>query len=155
MQSWENGATGASVKKIIDDNFKTLDSYLSNTVLVLSKEERDLLSPSSLKKNLIVFDTTSQKWLKYNGEKWEDYTFPVLGYSHSFQRSSWSYGNFMEDTYSITIPFSEHCTPNPVVNLMYKHGSSWDNVYGGYVVDDSYNITLLTDLPYAGKVVIK
>ena len=56
---------------------------------------------------------------------------------------------------SIFIPFSKHNIENPTVQLFVKDEGSFLPVLGGVNIDSEYNVTLSTDLPFSGKVVIK
>lgn len=56
---------------------------------------------------------------------------------------------------TISIPFSVHGVKTPTVQLLIKDGSSFSPVLGGVNVDSEYNVTLSTDLPFRGKVIIK
>ena len=56
---------------------------------------------------------------------------------------------------SIYIPFSIHDIENPTVQLLVETDGSFDVVLGGVEIDPKYNVTLSTDLPFRGKVVIK
>ena len=56
---------------------------------------------------------------------------------------------------TISIPFSVHGIKTPTVQLLIKDDSSFSPVLGGVNVDSEYNVTLSTDLPFRGKVIIK
>ena len=56
---------------------------------------------------------------------------------------------------SISIPFGKHGIENPTVQLFVKSDDSFDIVFGGVKVDSEYNVTLSTDLPFDGRVVVK
>jgi hypothetical protein len=150
MQKWKNGEIGANVKKIIDQNFSDLEAYLSNSILSLPTSKKKTLPSNLLKSDIVVFDTTLQRWQKYNGETklWEDYEFPHVGYTKYFAHSDWQSG-------TIIIPFSEHCTPNPLVQVFIEADSNYESVVGCAMVDALFNITLNTDLRFKGKVVVK
>lgn len=149
MQTWQNGERAEVVRDIINKNFNALERYLPNSILSLSTERRLLLSSEYLRQGLIVFDTDIQGWLKYNGETWEDYVFPYTGYSQTISASDWGLTN------TIIIPFSDHLTPNPNVNMYILYNGKYEPVEGGYSVDDNFTITLSSDLAFDGKVVIK
>ena len=55
----------------------------------------------------------------------------------------------------IYIPFSKHEVENPIVQLFIENEGSFESVLGGVKIDSDYNVTLSTDLPFSGKVVIK
>lgn len=150
MQKWENGEIGSKVKQIIDKNFSDLEAFLSNSVLTLPTSKKNTLPSDILKPDIVVFDTTLKRWQKYNGETkaWEDYEFPHAGYTKYFTHSDWQTG-------TITIPFSEHCTPNPLVQVFIEIDSNYESVVGCAIVDALFNITLNTDLRFKGKVVVK
>lgn len=56
---------------------------------------------------------------------------------------------------SIAIPYSKHGVENPTVQLFVEDNGSFESVLGGVKIDSGYNVTLSTDLPFDGKVVIK
>ena len=149
MLTWRNGEKAGVVHNIIKQNFNILERYLTNTILGLSTERRLLLPSEYLRSGLIVFDTDIQGWLKYNGNTWEDYVFPYTGYAKAISTSDWG------STKSISIPFSEHLTPNPAVHLYILYNGVYEPVDGGYSIDNRFNITLSTDLVFEGKVVVK
>lgn len=149
MQTWRNGEKAEVVHNIIKQNFNILERYLPNSILALSTDRRLLLSSEYLRSGLVVFDTDLQKWLKYNGQTWEDYVFPYTGYAKAISVSDWS------SEKNIIIPFSEHLTPNPAVHLYILHNNTYEPVDGGYIIDINYNITLTSDLLFDGKVVVK
>ena len=149
MDTWRDGQKASVVKKTIDDNFIILDNQLSNAILALSTAKRQMLNSRYLRVGLIVFDTTLQRWLQYNGTEWIDYDFPNKGYVKTIEVSDWG------SSKTITIPFSQHCTPNPIVSLLMYSNSLYEEVLGGVSVDEGYNVVLSTDLSFKGKVVIK
>ena len=94
-----------------------------------------------------------------NGAKGEDvkniieYNFNLVSkalkkYMQDISIDDWA-GN------SISILFSKHGIENPTVQLLIEDNGSFDAVLGGVKVDSEYNITLSTDLPFNGRVVIK
>lgn len=56
---------------------------------------------------------------------------------------------------SMSISFSIHGVENPNVQLFIKYDGSFTPVLGGIKVDSEYNVTLSTDLPFDGRIVIK
>ena len=151
METWRNGQKAREIKGIIDKNFTIIEGYFPNAILAISTEKRKILSEKYLRAGFIVFDTTDQKWITYNGSSWVDYEFPYKGYNKNINSISWS------SSKTIFIPFSEHHVPNPTIQLFIKNHLSgyYEEVLGGILIDDEYNITLSTDLPFDGKVVIK
>ena len=82
-----------------------------------------------------------------------DYNFNVVSkalkkYTLNIDVRDWTDNN-------ISIPFSKHGIENPTVQLYIKHDGSFMPVLGGIIADSEYNITLSTDLPFDGKVIIK
>lgn len=55
----------------------------------------------------------------------------------------------------MSIPFSKHGIENPTVQLFIKYDGSFAPVVGGVKVDSEYNVTLSTDLPFDGRIVIR
>lgn len=151
MQTWQNGEKAEVVRNIINKNFNKLERHLSDSILALSTERRLLLSSEYLRSGLIIFDTDLKSWLIYNGKTktWDDYTPPYVGYSKAISFSDWGV------TQSVVVPFSEHLTPNPAVYLYILCNGEYELVHGGYSVDSNFNIILLTDLAFEGKVVVK
>lgn len=152
LKTWRNGEEGDILKAIIEHNFKILGKYLPYHILCISSENRNLLTSDYLSENLIVFDTTKNEWLQYKNGKWIAFDFGNLGlhYIKIFSKKDWSAQN------EISIPFHLHKRENPVVQLYLRQGSFYcSDVFGGVYIDDNYNITLSTDLPFDGKVVIK
>ena len=56
---------------------------------------------------------------------------------------------------SIFVPFIKHGIENPTVQLFIESDDSYVAVLGGVKIDSDYNITLSTDLPFNGRVVVK
>lgn len=94
-----------------------------------------------------------------NGAKGEevkniiDYNFDTLSRALKKYTQSISVGDWTDD--NISIPFSKHGIENPTVQLFVKSENSFDVVFGGAKIDSENNVTLSTDLPFDGKVVIK
>ena len=87
-----------------------------------------------------------------------DYNFNVIlkfltskGYAKYMRDISVS--DWMDN--SISIPFSKHGIESPFVQLFIEVDGSFDVVLGGVKIDPEHNITLSTDLPFDGKVVVK
>lgn len=148
IKSWRNGATGGEVKDIIDYNFKIVSRYLSKDIKALSTQERNLLSSEYLNENTLVFDTTENKWYKYSKGTWVKTSVDDSVYTQNISIADWEYN-------SIQIPFSQHGIENPIVQLLIQNGNSFTDVYGGVSIDADYNISLSTDIPFNGKVVVK
>ena len=82
-----------------------------------------------------------------------DYNFNIVSkalkkYTQSISKDDWTDN-------SISIPFSKHGIETPAVQLFIKYGGSYTPVLGGVNIDSEYNVTLSTDLPFDGRVVIK
>ena len=99
IKTWNNGAKGEEVKKVIDYNFNILSNALNK-------------------------------------------------YTQNIEACDWT-GN------GIFIPFSKHRIENPTVQLLIEKGGSFTTVLGGVKIDSEYNVTLSTDLPFGGRVVIR
>ena len=145
MQKWSNGDRAEDIKNIIDNNFSTLGKHLPNTMLSLSTSDRELLGSDYLSTGLRVFDTDLNKWFRYDGSKWVEWTQEYVKY---ILESDWIGGN-------IYIPFSEHQKSNPIVAVFILENDVYSSVLVGIEIDSQNNITLLTDLKFDGKVVIK
>lgn len=150
METWVNGASGSEVKNVIEKNFNTLSEHLSSNILALTTDERMSLSGNYISEGLRVFDKTLEVWFKYSKNSWEE--CPVdknsLRYTANIMKYDW------KDNI-IYIAFSTHKVQNPIVQLYIQEGNGYSPVFGGVIVDDNFNITLTTDLPFAGKVVVK
>ena len=82
-----------------------------------------------------------------------DYNFNVASkalkkYTQNINADDWTDN-------SIYIPFSKHSFENPTVQLFIEYDGSFTPVLGGVKIDSEYNVTLSTDLPFDGKVVIR
>lgn len=148
LKTWRNGALGGEVKQIIDYNFNLLSKYLSKDVKALSTEERNLLPSDYLTENTLVFDTDEVQWYKYSNGHWVETSVGSGVYTQDI-----SVGDWKDNT--ISVLFDQHGLANPVVQLFIKDGNCFIPVLGGVEIDSAYNITLSTDLPFDGKVVIK
>ena len=100
-----------------------------------------------------MFDTDEEQWYKYFDGSWVK-TFVSDGgnavtYTKNISKSDWTNNG-------ISILFDQHRVENPVVQLFMMHGDSFVPVIGGVKkIDSKHNVTLSTDLPFNGKVVIK
>lgn len=82
-----------------------------------------------------------------------DYNFNVISkaltkYARDINVDDWADN-------SISIPFSQHGVENPSVELFIKYDGAFVSALGGVEIDSEYNVTLSTDLPFNGKVVIR
>lgn len=145
MKTWINGAKGGEVRKVIETNFNTLFRHLSSNVLTLTTQERNLLGETYTRPGLRVYDITLDKWFKYSNGAWVECP---SDYTYEFTKSDWSDGN-------IVLRADIHHIKNPVVELYMSNNDEYIPVIGGVSVDTKYNITLSTDMPFSGKVVVK
>lgn len=145
MRIWRNGEKADVVQKIIEYNFKILGKHLSHNMLSLSTTERELLTSDYLSKGLRVYDTDLNRWYIYNGTKWVEW---LQEYVKTISIDDWVDGK-------ITIPYSTHFRENPIVQLFISDGKAYSPVFGGVEIDANYNVILSTDMPFAGKVVVK
>lgn len=152
LEIWNNGESGARIRKNIETNFKYVSRYLPNNILSLSTTERKTLASDYLSEGLIVFDTSQEKWYQYKDEKWEEYNFSAKGgaetYSKTFSQTTWNNG-------SIVIPYTKHSILEPIVEVYVYANGTYQPVVGGVSVDMFSNVTLSADMAFAGKVVIK
>lgn len=151
IKSWKNGASGGDVKKIIDYNFNVVSKYMSKDVRALSTQERKSLSSDYLSEKTLVFDTDEKQWYEYSGGFWKKINIGESGvaYIKHISVSDWINN-------CINILFDQHGVENPVVQLFMMNNDSLIPVIGGVKkIDSKHNITLSTDLPFDGKVVIK
>lgn len=145
LRTWRNGEEAEVVQKIIEYNFKLLGRYLSSNMLCLSSSERKALNSDYLREGLIIYDTTENTWYKYVSGAWKK---SPTEYSQAITETDWV-------NKEITIGFPTHLITNPIVQLFIKDGNSYSPVIGGVSIDNSFNITLSTDMPFNGKVVVK
>lgn len=148
LKTWRNGAQGGEVKSVIEYNFNLLSKYLSKDVKALSTQERNLLSSDYLTENTLVFDTDEAQWYKYSKGHWVKTYVDGGVYTQNISINDWVDN-------SIEILFDQHNIKNPTVQLFMGDESSFIHVLGGVEIDSAYKITLSTDLPFDGKVVIK
>ena len=154
IKTWKNGARGKEVKEIIDFNFNLLSKYLSKDIKALSTQERMLLSSDFLSDNTLVFDTDEEQWYKYSKGFWVkmdiggDGNNSAVAYAQNIFIDDWADNN-------INISFDQHGVQHPLVQLFIEIGSSLIPVLGGVKIDSEHNITLSTDLPFNGRIVIK
>ena len=94
-----------------------------------------------------------------NGAKGEDvkavidYNFNVLSKALKKYTQDINVDDWIDN--SISISFSKHGVENPIVQLFVEDDGSFAPVFDGVKIDSEYNVTLSTDLPFVGKVVIK
>lgn len=148
IKTWRNGASGGEVKRAIDYNFNLVSKYLSKDIKALSTQERNLLPSDYLSENTLVFDTDEEQWYKYSKGSWKPTSVDDNVHTQSISINDWTNN-------SIQIPFNQHGIENPIVQLFVKNGNSYISVLGGVEIDSAYNVTLSTDLPFDGKVVLK
>lgn len=149
MEIITNRDKGKNIREKINQNFSLALQNISNNVLALPAEKRQLLTESYLSIGLIVYDTTAEKWFKYTASGWVDWYPKGRSVSMSLSNDSWTNG-------MISIPCSSHKIEDPIVQLyILTTNNTYDVVLGGVSIDSSYNITLHSDVPFQGKVVIK
>ena len=151
IKTWRNRAKGEEVKSIIDYNFNVVSKYLSKDMRALSTQERKSLSSGYLSENTLVFDTDEEQWYKYSKGSWLPTSIGAgdcRAYAQDIFIDSWVDN-------SIKIPFNQHGVKNPAVQMFIGIGDSFTPVLGGVEIDSEYNVSLSTDLPFDGKVVIK
>lgn len=150
IKTWKNRAKGGEVKSIIDHNFNVVSKYLSKEVRTLSTLERKMLSSGYLSENSLVYDTDEEQWYRYCNGSWTETDFGdgAVEYKRYIYVDSW-----INNT--ISILFEEHGIKKPIVQLYIKSEDIFIPVLGGIRVDSEYNVTLSTDLPFDGKVIIK
>ena len=82
-----------------------------------------------------------------------EYNFNVVSKTLKKYMQDISISDWEDNT--IIIPFSKHGVEDPTIQLYIKYDNSFTPVLGGINTDSDYNVTLSTDLPFDGKVVIK
>lgn len=148
IKTWQNGERGSEVKRVIDYNFNLVSKYLSKDIKALSTQERNLLSSDYLSENTLVFDTDEEQWYKYSKGYWVKTSVDDNVHTQSISVNDWVDN-------SIHILFNSHGIKNPIVQVFIEIGRSFVPVLGSVEIDSNFNVTLSTDLPFNGKVVIK
>lgn len=148
MEKITNKEKGERVREKINNNFAVVSKHLNQNVLSLSTSERISLSEQYLSIGLRVYDATLEEWFRYTNTGWEQCE-AEKSFSLLFSNESWSDG-------IISIPYSSHKISNPYVQLyILIEEDVYDIVVGGFSIDGLNNITLHSDMPFSGKVVIK
>ena len=95
------------------------------------------------------FDILDKRTAKLN----EDLSKKTESISIRFTKTNWA---FIENikTYTISIPYADYNKENPYVEVYFKNESGYLVVCGGYIIEER-GITLQSDIPYEGKVVIR
>lgn len=149
MEIITNRDKGKSIREKINQNFSLALQNISNNVLALPTEKRQLLTESFLSIGLIIYDTTLEDWFKYTASGWVEWYPKGRSVSISLSNDSWNDG-------TVSIPYSSHKIEDPMVQLyILTSENTYDTVLGGVSIDSSYNIILSSDIPFKGKVVIK
>ena len=149
METITNREKSKSIREKINHNFDVVLQNISNNVLALPTNKRELLAESYLSTGLFVYDTTAEKWFEYTVSGWSEWYPKGRLVSMSLSNDSWTNG-------MISIPYSFHKIEDPIVQLyILTSENTYDTVLGGVSIDSSYNIILSSDIPFKGKVVIK
>ena len=146
LKTWIFGEKSEIIKEIIDSNFKILGRYLSKNMLCLTTEERESLSSDYLSEGLVVYDTSKDMPYEYRNGVWN---IKTTSYTKEFDSNSWLSSN------KYYIPFEEHKKKDPSVQLFILEGNDYSLVIGGVEINESFDVTISSDLPFTGKVVIK
>lgn len=148
MEKLTNKEKGNKIREKINNNFEIVSKHLTQNILSLPTSERLSLSESYLSLGLRVYDTTLEQWFEYTQNGWEPWGL-TSSYTYSFSKESWTNG-------TISIPYSFYKKSNPIVQVyILTEDNIYDNVIGGFQMDDLNNIILCSDTEYDGKVVIK
>lgn len=148
MREWNHGDVGRKVRTIIVDNFKILFRHLSRHVLSLATNDRETLSDDYKSEGVIVYDTTMHQWFEWTSRGWEVWYPKGRVTTITITYDSWSDGQ-------ISIPYISHLIKNPIVSMYIDDSQSYELVLGGVNVDSNGNITISSDLPFNGRVVIR
>lgn len=148
MEKLTNKEKGNKIREKINNNFEIVSKHLTKNMLSLPTSERLSLSESYLSLGLRVYDTTLEQWFKYAQNGWELCEMASTGI-YLFNEEDWTDG-------TILIPHSFHKKSNPIVQVyILTEDNTYDNVIGGFQVDNLNNIIICSDTKYNGKVVIK
>lgn len=147
LKTWRNGADASVVRKITEDNFKIVAKHLHQNMLSLTTDERLLLGREYLSDGLVVWDKDLKVYCEYvqSTGLWKAHS---TSYSLQFSEQDW-----VENT--IHIPFANHGIKEPSVQMFILMDGLYQPVLGGVGIDTEFNITLSTDMPFDGKVVVK
>ena len=145
-----NGDKGHKIREALNNNFRYLDKYLKNYIMMLTSSQRKTISSDYLSGGMLSFDPDEQIWYQYNNGTWEKTSLvgQSLSYSQDISSSDWI-GN------QIIINYETHLVSNPTVQIYMESNGRNIPVLGGYEIDEDNNIVLTTDMAYQGKVVIK
>ncbi len=148
MEKLINKEKANKTREKINNNFEIVSKHLAQNILSLPTSERLSLSESYLSLGLRVYDTTLEQWFEYTQNGWEQCELSS-SYVYFFSKESWTNG-------TISIPYSLYKKRDPVVQVyILTEDNVYDNVIGGFQMDDLNNIILCSDTEYDGKVVIK
>ena len=151
LKTWSNGTGAGVVRKITEDNFKTVAKHLHQNMLTLSTEERLLLGKEYLSDGLVVYDKNLMTFFEYvqSTGLWK---ISPLSENKSFS-ITFSEQDWVNNT--IYISFADHTIANPNVQMFMLMEETYQPVLGGVEIDTEFNVTLHTDMPFAGRVVVK
>lgn len=148
MEKITNNEKGNKIREKINNNFEIVSKHLTQNMLSLPTSERLSLSESYLSLGLRVYDTTLEQWFEYAQNGWEPCEMASTDI-YLFNEEDWTDG-------TILIPHSFHKKSNPIVQVyILTEDNTYDNVIGGFQVDNLNNIIVCSDTKYNGKVVIK
>lgn len=151
LKTWRNGADASVVRKITEDNFKIVAKHLHQNMLSLTTDERLLLGREYLSDGLVVYDKDLKTYYEYvqSTGLWKAQPkAESKSYSLSFTEQDWNDN-------SLYIPFTDHAVSDPMVQIFMLVNGTHQPVMGGIEIDTNFNITLSTDMPFSGKVVVK
>lgn len=149
MKKWEKGDKGEQVREIVDHNFSIVNNHLLKTCYFVTTAERLSDDLDYLKENgVFVYDTDKNQFFRRINGLWIVQTIGAV-YSEMFDESQWLDGE-------IFISHQAHCVSSPVVQVLILNGDGiYEEVIGGYYINNDNDVILQSDINFSGKVVIK
>lgn len=95
------------------------------------------------------FDILDKRTIKLNDELSKN----IEPISKKITKTEWGFTDNLK-TYTIFIPYTDYEKETPCVEVYFKNGGGYSSVYGGAIIEER-GITLQSDIPYEGKVVIR
>lgn len=94
------------------------------------------------------FDVLDKRTVKLN-----DSISKLEPISIKFAKADWGFVDNQE-TYTIFVPFAIYNKETPCVEVYLKTEKGYSTVCGGYIIEEG-GVSLQSDIPYEGKVVIR
>lgn len=142
-----NGEKADVVREKVNGNFDRLKLSASSALMSLTTAERMQLTGDAAREGGIVYDITLGKWFQKRGTNWIEYKFNPV-YMQNFTVQNWS------SSHTLGIPFSVHNTQVNSVSVYMLSNSRYTRVLPEIEVSSGLDVTVLSDINFAGRVVI-